>query len=201
MHEPRARVSAHVAAEEDGDLSRGERMDAHATLELRPHDAPDRLERRTQRLRERFATRFGDNVPLAARRRRERVREVGADADGLVGGERPWRGGPGDEGRLRLVQQGECDDHRRVVHVLVVEIFLRSTAVDVDQTSAGAGEGQVRETAGARVAVRTSKLEIGVAQAMYDPKSDAVLVLHRHPAPVNGTCEQICGRWVSNSLL
>ena len=40
---------------------------------------------------------------------------------------------------------------------------------------------------------------IGVAQAMYDPKSDAVLVLHRHPAPVNGSCEQICGRWVSKS--
>ena len=35
---------------------------------------------------------------------------------------------------------------------------------------------------------------IGVAQAMYHPGSDTVLVLHRHPAnPVNGTCEQICG--------
>ena len=35
---------------------------------------------------------------------------------------------------------------------------------------------------------------IGVAQALYDPGSDTVLVLHRHPAnPVNGTCEQICG--------
>ena len=94
------------------------------------------------------------------------VVHLGVNAQRQVRGQRPWRGGPGDEGRLRLVQQGECDDHRRVVHVLVVEIFLRSTAVDVDQTSAGAGEGQVRETAGARVAVRTSKLEIGVAQAM-----------------------------------
>ena len=28
---------------------------------------------------------------------------------------------------------------------------------------------------------------IGVAQAMYDPGTDAVLVLHRHPAPANGT--------------
>ena len=40
---------------------------------------------------------------------------------------------------------------------------------------------------------------VGVAQAMYDPGTDAVLVLHRHPAPANGTCEQICGRWVSKS--
>ena len=73
------------------------------------------------------------------------VVHLGVNAQREVRGQRPWRGGPGDEGRLRLVQQGECDDHRRVVHVLVVEIFLRSTAVDVDQTSAGAGEGQVRE--------------------------------------------------------
>ena len=35
---------------------------------------------------------------------------------------------------------------------------------------------------------------IGVAQAIYDPRSDTVLVLHRHPAnAVNGTCDQICG--------
>ena len=54
------------------------------------------------------------------------------DAQREIGGQRPWRGGPGDEGRLRLVQQGKCDDHRRVVDILVVEIFLCSTAVDVD---------------------------------------------------------------------
>ena len=35
---------------------------------------------------------------------------------------------------------------------------------------------------------------IGVAQALYDPGSETVLVLHRHPAPANNaTCEEICG--------
>lgn len=40
---------------------------------------------------------------------------------------------------------------------------------------------------------------VGVAQPIYDPVADSVLVLHRGPAPANGTCEQICGRWVSKS--